>query len=59
MALALDVLSAHSTLHLLGKEDLLLMEVGGCVMNVEVLEMIVLVNARPFSREEFLLIQMS
>ena len=58
MALTLDGLPAYTTLHLLGKEDLLLMEMSSCVMNIEILEMIML-HTRPFPGEEFLLIQMS
>ena len=58
MALTLDGLPAYTTLHLLGKEDLLLMEMRSCVMNIEILEMIML-HTRPFPGEEFLLIQMS
>lgn len=59
VSLTLDALSAHTTtVHLLCKKNLLLMEVSCCIMHVEVLEMIML-RSGSFSGEEFLLIQMS
>ena len=58
MALTLDGLPAHTAMHLLSKEDLLLVEMCGCVMNIKILEMVML-HTRPFPGEELLLIQMS
>ena len=58
VALTLDALSAHTAVHLLSKENLLLVEVRCRVVHVEILEVIML-RSGPFSWEEFLLIQMS
>ena len=48
MALTLDALSAHTAVHLLSKENLLLVEVRCRVVHVEILEVIML-RSGPFS----------
>ena len=60
MTLTLDGLSAHTStsLHLLSKEDLLLVEMRSSVMNIKILEMVML-HTGPLPWEELLLIQMS
>ena len=60
VALTLDTLPADSILHLLGKKNLLLVEVCCRIVHVEVLKVIMLtvLSSRAFSGEEFLIIQM-
>ena len=49
VALTLDGLSAHATLHLLCEESLLLVKVRSRVLHIQVLEVVSLISARSFS----------